>query len=449
MLIKLKSLLVLVTLLPRTTKGKNGKLHLVKTVGNTMVNSIKVPKTNSTNRKIRIKTEVSKDYFDEEIIGGKIATVHEFPWMVRIERGCAIGTCGGALISPRLVLTAFHCTIDPLIRVYKPCDHSDEKRVAVLGNPNIEDNSTRVEIPITNVFYPPGAGLLEDLRNTTDHDFAMVVLKRPVTFSEYIQPICLPEQGQKFSGEDVVTAGWGHFKENSIRRSKDLSPVLRKVTLRVSSKLYEHKKIFGTELRKNADGKYMDPCAGDSGGPLMKMLYDKAIIIGTVVGVGYDCKNNRVSRFEGSTNGVWNQVSVWVDWIRSTMNLLHEEEKAECSSKASNTGFESEQKKVITLKGKKGDVCCSDDQCSKALRCTGRSLEPGLCRSEGSVKFCRKIKPNVDLYCQTSRQSRKKQHRCKSLEHYLQKSCGYLKQNSCPHEDLNEMFELDAFEISW
>ena len=88
------------------------------------------------------------------------------------------------------------------------------------------------------------------------------------------------------------------------------------------------------------------------GGPLVKMLYDKAIIIGTLVGVGYDCTTNRVHRFERSTNGIWNQVSVWVDWIRSTMNLLHEEEKAGCSSKASHTGFESEQQKVTNIVGK-------------------------------------------------------------------------------------------------
>ena len=46
--------------------------------------------------------------------------------------------------------------------------------------------------------------------------------------------------------------------------------MLRKVTLRVSDILYDHKKMFGTEVEKNeVTGEQKDPCGGDSGGPLM------------------------------------------------------------------------------------------------------------------------------------------------------------------------------------
>ena len=47
------------------------------------------------------------------------------------------------------------------------------------------------------------------------------------------------------------------------------SPVLREVDLTVSSYKYKHKKMFGTLVKKNKDGEPMDPCSGDSGGPLM------------------------------------------------------------------------------------------------------------------------------------------------------------------------------------
>jgi len=338
MLLKLGEVIILVTLMSTATQGEKGKYHLVRTEekdGKTLVNKKKLPERDSTDKKIELKTTEGKDYLgdDEEIMGGKIAEDHEFPWMVRLERGCAGGggTCGGALISPRLVLTAFHCTRYRPISFDKPCDHSDEKRVAVLGNPDMRDISTRVEIPVIKVYYPPRAGLRDEMKNTRDHDFAMVLLKRKVTFSKFIKPICLPEQGQKFSGEEVIAAGWGIFKKNSKVRLEDLSPVLRKVTLRVSSKKYYHNKMFGTELHKNWNGEYMDPCKGDSGGPLMKMLRNKAIIIGTVAGAGYNCHKNKVSKFEGSENGLWNQVSVWVNWIRGIMQDLNEEENKECT----------------------------------------------------------------------------------------------------------------------
>ena len=158
-------------------------------------------------------TKEGVDYANvDEISGGVTALPHEFPWMVRLEKGCINGICGGALISPRLVLTAFHCTRNKKISLHKPCDHSDGKRVAILGHPDILDTSTRLEVPITEVFCPPHAGLDSDMENIEDHDFAMVLLKTPVQFTKYIQPICLPKQGQEFSGETVTAAGWGLFK---------------------------------------------------------------------------------------------------------------------------------------------------------------------------------------------------------------------------------------------
>ena len=37
----------------------------------------------------------------------------------------------------------------------------------------------------------------------------------------------------------------------------------------MSSYKYKHEKMFGTLVNKNEDGEPMDPCSGDSGGPLM------------------------------------------------------------------------------------------------------------------------------------------------------------------------------------
>ena len=195
-----------------------------------------------------------------EIAGGEKAKGYEYPWMVRIIKGCAAGQCGGALISPSLVLTAYHCTIQHDSDT-KPCDHSDGKRVAILGQPDKEDSSNRIEVPIIRVLYPEHANLdSEDIEDLEDHDFAMYLLKTPIKYSKYIQPICLPRPGQKFDGERVVAAGWGYYGLKT-----KVSTILRKVNLTVSSKEYAHKKMFGTKLQKNADGHFMDPCGGDSG----------------------------------------------------------------------------------------------------------------------------------------------------------------------------------------
>ena len=51
---------------------------------------------------------------------------------------------------------------------------------------------------------------------------------------------------------------------------------------------------------------------------------NRYILIGTVQGSGYICKTGRYITVEGSSNGLWNKVSNWVDWIRGVMEDLNE-----------------------------------------------------------------------------------------------------------------------------
>ena len=47
-------------------------------------------------------------------------------------------------------------------------------------------------------------------------------------------------------------------------------------------------------------------------------------VIGTVVGMGYDCYSHSVHHFDGSNNGLWNKVSYHMDWIEKTMKKLNQ-----------------------------------------------------------------------------------------------------------------------------
>ena len=59
---------------------------------------------------------------------------------------------------------------------------------------------------------------------------------------------------------------------------------------------------------------------------LQKRVY---VIIGTVFGLGYDCKTNTVKKFEGKSDGIWNKVSHWVGWIKEK---LAEYDEPTCSA---------------------------------------------------------------------------------------------------------------------
>jgi len=301
------------------------------------------------------------------IIGGREATPHEFPWMVKITGGCAKGSCGGALISPRLVLSSFHCAVpscaiacdvkkDKLCEYAekylkcngnkwpwnysKPCDHSDEKRIAVLGQHTMYPEMIKnyYTIPIIDVKHQKNPDLFEPSGDYDSHDLAIMVLKTPAKFSEKINSICLPEPGQDFSGKMASAAGWGRFAPANV--TSILSPWLRVVDLKVSDKKYKHKNVLGTELLKK-DGWYSDPCGGDSGGPLMywNKWRQHYIVIGTVIGYGYSCKKNNVSEIEGSHAGVWNKVANFVPYIKGVMQSMGE---TACRSNIHNVLYDSD-----------------------------------------------------------------------------------------------------------
>lgn len=71
------------------------------------------------------------------------------------------------------------------------------------------------------------------------------------------------------------------------------------------------------------DGEYQDPCAGDSGGPLMYKTpqSDKWVIIGTVQGGGFDCRDgDLIGNKTGQAYGRWNRVLAYVDWIQGQID---------------------------------------------------------------------------------------------------------------------------------
>ena len=162
------------------------------------------------------------------------------------------------------MLSSFHCA--NIGKDTKHCDHSDEKRIAVLGQHKFDIHKLKsyYTIPIIDVRYPKNQGLF--LGSNKNHDLAPMVLKSPAKFTENICPICLPRAGREYGGKSATTVGWGKTYENAF------SPVLKHLDLIVSRKVYRRDAIFGTvtfqdygTLRNKGKMIYNDPCLGDSG----------------------------------------------------------------------------------------------------------------------------------------------------------------------------------------
>ena len=160
-----------------------------------------------------------------------------------------------------MVLSAYHCTTDIYSDSTESCDHSDGRRLAILGEHKIDLQKLYeyATVPVIKVFSPPNGWLTHDY---TSHDFALLLLKHPVKYSNKVGPICLPEPNTDYGGLTAVAAGWGRTDIPSVNRGQ--SPVLRAIRLKVSTKKYRNKNLFGTVVSKR-DNKYQDPCRGDSG----------------------------------------------------------------------------------------------------------------------------------------------------------------------------------------
>ena len=59
----------------------------------------------------------------------------------------------------------------------------------------------------------------------------MLKLDRPTIFSNHINPVCLPEKHQRFSGEVGIVSGFGHTKE----RQGSLASILQEANVNIYS----------------------------------------------------------------------------------------------------------------------------------------------------------------------------------------------------------------------
>ena len=78
-----------------------------------------------------------------------------------------------------------------------------------------------------------------------------------------------------------------------------------------------HYQLIETNVGENG----ADPCAGDSGGPLLlKDENNEWVLIGTLLGGGYSCGD----RDSQDSTSDWNKISVHAQWINSIIrgNIL-------------------------------------------------------------------------------------------------------------------------------
>uniref|UniRef100_A0A0K8RJ92 Putative serine protease with signal anchor n=1 Tax=Ixodes ricinus TaxID=34613 RepID=A0A0K8RJ92_IXORI len=167
------------------------------------------------------------DTVSERIINGTEATAGHWPWMVGLYTAEDRFYCGGVLISRQFVLTAAHCYRDKnstgflSVRLGTTkrtnftvhCQRNTENKVyleksdTTAVHEDLEDQV--ICIDVDHVCVPP-----QDNCTLFMKDLALLKLSKPVNFTKYIQPICLPDHCEEPPSDvNLYGVGWGMVYE--------------------------------------------------------------------------------------------------------------------------------------------------------------------------------------------------------------------------------------------
>ncbi|XP_072929276.1 trypsin-1 isoform X1 [Epargyreus clarus] len=242
------------------------------------------------------KMECGGSNQENRIVGGMPAGSNRYPWMARLVYDGQFH-CGASLLTKEYVLTAAHC-----VRKLKR-----SKIRVILGD---HDQTITTESPAIMRAVTAIVRHRSFDADSYNNDIALLKLRKPVTFSKIIKPVCLPPSGIDPSGKEGIVVGWGRTSEGG-----QLPAVVQEVRVPILTLTQcRGMKYRASRITNNmlcAGRASTDSCQGDSGGPLLLQQGDKFQIVG-IVSWGVGCGRPGYP-------GVYTRITRYLPWLRANL----------------------------------------------------------------------------------------------------------------------------------
>ncbi|XP_038049155.1 transmembrane protease serine 9-like isoform X3 [Patiria miniata] len=240
-----------------------------------------------------------------KIIGGKTTEEGQAPWMALLWNTKEnTHFCGGVLLNQRWVITAAHC-----FARYK-YDIKEHMEVRLGEYDLFKEEGTERILQVEQLIVNP-----EFDKDTYDSDIALLKLRQPVTYTDFIVPICLPSEMRAMNLLQARTrgfiTGWGRTAEITTTTTR----YLRRVRLLVMDQQTcnnRHQDVITNRMfcaMSDDRPTARDSCFGDSGSPFAVRDNKRWFLIG-LVSWGIGCARHRFP-------GVYTRVHRYTHWITS------------------------------------------------------------------------------------------------------------------------------------
>ena len=231
--------------------------------------------------------------------------------------------CGGALLRPRVVVTAAHC-----IRSDDTTSLPEEVKVVLGDHAASQDDGTEQKLDVARIIYHQKYD-----EYTVEHDIALLILSDEAKLNEAVQEIALAEDKTLYEeGAPITVIGWGGTQDGYE------SDVLQKFEYEVSNREACNKYYTETDNAQIYDGMLCTgkpPLTGhawngDSGGPLVAKVEDRFVLVAlTSWGVG----EPDVNSYDVNVD-----LFYYMSWIRENMAKSEQGKWVELAGGDDNSG---------------------------------------------------------------------------------------------------------------